>query len=228
MHHKSIALLTAPAGVNREHFQQETLCRLSAAPSADVVRIAVNLVDVEPPSAAGESPSFDVAVQQWWRSSSGAPVVSSPLASLLRAPGGGLTEYLVRETVQKSDGRVFSGSRAKPGIKVIYLVRRHEHLSNQEAKARWSRHAGTAREHHVGMSQYIQNGVIRPLTPGAPLVHGIAELHFPTRGDLETRIYGTVEGRTAVQQDVDGLVAETIVLFTTEYHFAWAPIEESV
>jgi EthD domain len=101
--------------------------------------------------------------------------------------------------------------------KTIYLVRRREEIDDREAKRRWQEHASLARQHHVGMSRYVQNGVIAALTPGAPVVHGIAELSFPTREDLEKRMYGSVEGRQAIASDAAGLVAEATPLYTSEY-----------
>jgi hypothetical protein len=124
--------------------------------------------------------------------------------------------YQVSERVQlEGSGR--GGPGQTPGVKAIYLVRRHADLSDQEAKQRWKEHAPLARQHHVGMDRYVQNGVIRALTPDAPIVNGIAELHFPTLDDLVQRMYGSKEGREAISRDAAGLVAESTVLYTTEH-----------
>ncbi len=65
--------------------------------------------------------------------------------------------------------------------------------------------------------------MLQPLTAGAPLVHGIAELHFPTREDLEQRMYDSAAGRAAIAADTATLVAEATPLYTSEYILTSAP-----
>jgi hypothetical protein len=67
------------------------------------------------------------------------------------------------------------------------------------------------------MRRYVQNGVIDCLSAGAPVVNGIAELHFPTLADLEERMYDSEAGRAAIAADVSTLVAESAALYTSEY-----------
>ena len=125
--------------------------------------------------------------------------------------------YQVSETVQVDDLRQPRLGERSPGIKVIYLVRRNELLNDREARVRWKDHATLAKMHHAGISRYVQNGVIKALTPDAPVAHGIAELHFPTRDDLEERFYDSDQGRAAIEADVSTLVAESQALYTSEY-----------
>jgi uncharacterized protein (TIGR02118 family) len=67
----------------------------------------------------------------------------------------------------------------------------------------WSRqHAPLARRHHPALWRYVQNVVVRPLTPTTPEVDGIAELTFATVEDLRQRMYDSDEGRRVIGDDV--------------------------
>lgn len=125
--------------------------------------------------------------------------------------------YQVSERVQKDAWLGAPEVGRTPGAKVIYLVRRRQELSDAEASRLWKAHAPVAREHHVGMARYVQNGVIRALGEDAPVYHGIAVLHFPTFEDFERRMYSSPQGRETVQRDADQLVEESIALICGEF-----------
>jgi hypothetical protein len=187
-----------------------------------LARLAVNIADIQPAVASPQRPHHYAAALEYWFEE--APVDVG--AALDRAwqeapppPSLNRWRYRVSERIQlgSHDGQL-TGARS-PGVKALYLVRRPEGLSNEAATQGWRQHAGTARTHHIGMSRYIQNGVIEPLTPGAPVVHGIAELSFPTLEDLEQRMYGSEEGRQAISREASALVGEVVTLYTSEYLF---------
>jgi hypothetical protein len=185
-------------------------------------RLAVNIAGVEPVLAAPQPAHRYVAALEYWFDAppidataalDGAWDAAPPPSALNR------WRYRVSERVQLgSDDSPPTGTRS-PGVKALYLVRRPEGLSNEAATQGWRQHADTARTHHVGMTRYIQNGVIESLTPGAPVVHGIAELSFPTLEDLEQRMYGSEEGRQAIGREASVLVGEVVTLYTSEYLF---------
>lgn len=177
--------------------------------------LTVNAVDLHVREMPAPPP-YAVVTELWFPTLDDYAIASASW----RGPNARLASviaYDVSERVEKDHPRTWPAGSASPGVKAIYLVRRREELSDGEARRRWSSHAGTAREHHVGMSRYVQNGVRRALTADAPVLHGIAMLHFPTVDDLEQRMYGSEEGRRALQRDVEGLVAEAIPLYTTEH-----------
>lgn len=183
-------------------------------------RLVVNIVDVEPALPAPASRALYDAVAECWFDTAGhymAAVEGSRLRGDLEEQGARFHVYLVRERVQLDDGLAPPPGERSPGAKAIYLSRRLEGLSDEEAKARWRQHAPLAVKHHAGMRKYVQNGVVSALTPGSPVVHGIAELHFPTLQDLEQRMYESEAGREAIREDVAGLVAESSALFCSEY-----------
>jgi len=202
----------------RERFLEDALRRAVLFPSPS--RYTVNIADVTP-AAASEPPRYDVVEECAFDS-------NSDFAAWGRAVAAGLPvnlaesieacfSYHVSERVQLDDGRAPIPGERSPGVKAIYIVRRNAALSDAEAKQRWKEHAPVAREHHVGMRRYVQNGVIDCLSAGAPIVNGIAELHFPTLADLEERMYDSEAGRAAVAADVSTLVAESAALYTSEY-----------
>lgn len=209
---KVISAIHAPGPGQRETFRKETLAivfeSLRALPGLQ--RLVVGLADVE--TTAGPErvrPRYDIVVQSWWTGEAPAIMPGLPQGSICHS-------FLVAEHVQLAPpSPVAVGVR--PGVKAVYFVRRRDDLDDRQAKARWTSHADTARRHHAGMVEYVQNGVIRALDDGAPVVHGIAELHFPTLRDLEERLYDSPEGHRAVQADVDGLVAEAHPVYTTEH-----------
>jgi hypothetical protein len=184
--------------------------------------LAVNIADIEPAVAPSERPHRYVAAIEYWFAKAPMDVGAAVDRAWRQAtPSLAMHRWLYRvsERIQLGihDGRG-NGERS-PGVKALYLVRRPEGLSNEAATRGWRQHSDTARTHHVRMSRYIQNGVIESLTPGAPVVHGIAELSFPTVEDLEQRIYGSQEGRQAIRREASTLVGEVVTLYTSEYVF---------
>lgn len=216
---KYYLLLRRPAGEERATFQHRLRAEIASrwleqAPWTR--RLIVNLVDVAPPpgATAGEPP-YDVAIEGWYESPE--DFQDAYLRLPLDEQPARCAVYQVRERIQLDGEQGRPLGERSPGVKVIYLVRRNAALSDAEAKQRWKEHAPLAKQHHAGMSRYVQNAVLQPLSLDAPVVHGIAELHFPTREDLEQRMYGSEEGRAAIAADTATLVAESTPLYTSEY-----------
>ena len=102
--------------------------------------------------------------------------------------------WVVEERVQwdTDDGAV-------PAVTQLSFVRRLPPLSRDAFAAHWSeRHAPLARVHHPGIGRYVQHVVL----DGDDETDGIAELGFPTRRDLEERMYDSDEGKRAIREDV--------------------------
>ncbi len=129
---------------------------------------------------------------------------------------GPVAAYHVAEHIAKDEPpRPVPGQRT-PGVKAIYFVRRRPALSDHEASTLWRDHADVAREHHTGMSRYVQNAVIAALVPGSPVFHGIAVLHFPSLEDLSERMYSSSAGEAAIRSDATRLVEEAVFLPCSE------------
>lgn len=120
--------------------------------------------------------------------------------TLIRAP---LTAYLVDERVQwdhLGQERIYGET---PGVKRISFIKRVPPITHAAFASHWTDvHAPLARVHHPAICRYVQNVVVEGLTPGAPEVDGIAELHFRAYDDLLHRMYDSEEGRDRVQADV--------------------------
>ena len=108
--------------------------------------------------------------------------------------GGPARRWLVEERVQwdAEDGVV-------PAVTQLSFVRRDRSLSRAAFAAHWSeRHAPLARTHHPGIGRYVQHVVL----DGDDETDGVAELGFPTRRDLEERMYDSDEGKQVIREDV--------------------------
>ena len=103
--------------------------------------------------------------------------------------------------------RTWPDGETAPGVRMVSFVRRAHDLTPQQFARHWTeRHAPLARKHHVGLWDYTQNVVRRAYTPGGGQIDGIAELHFRTRADFETRFYDSDEGRAAIREDVQRFI----------------------
>ncbi len=217
---KLFTVIGAREGLDRAAFHRQLL--RERAPRllegcGSLRRYVVNLVDVEPKVEQRAAPRYDAATEMWFETLDDYRACEDEIGRSLHGLAGVAYTYHVSERIQLDEqAPVGPGSRS-PGVKAVYLTRRIEGLSEEEAKRRWKAHAPLAVKHHSGMAKYVQNGVYSAITPGAPVIHGVAELHFPTLADLEERMYDSAEGRQAIAADVAGLVAESTVLYTSEY-----------
>jgi hypothetical protein len=200
-------------------------------------RYVVNLIDVKasirhraggtPLNRELDPPPFEVATEMWFDSFDdfkdptrlyANPAAAKSVLDDLRAMGATVYDYLIAETIQwDRTPRPALGERT-PGVKAIIFTRRNENIANKEVEALWRNHKIVAQKYHCYATTYIQDGVIAPLTQDAPVVHGLAELYFPTTEDLEERFYGgTLEGERAIGADAGPFVADAIGLYSSEY-----------
>jgi len=200
-------------------------------------RYVVNLVDIKasirhragltPLNREIDPPPFEVVTELWFdsfddfkdpRRRYATPAAAELLEDDLRGMGAMVYDYLIAETIQwDRTPRPAAGERTD-GVKAIIFTRRKEDVPNKEVEALWRKHRIVAEKYHCYATTYIQDGVIAPLTRGAPVVHGLAELFFPTKEDLEERFYGgTIEGEKAIAADAGPFVADAIGLYSSEY-----------
>jgi uncharacterized protein (TIGR02118 family) len=119
------------------------------------------------------------------------------------AQGMQVTAYLVDQRVQWDYERDWPDGAPSPGVKQLSFVRRLPSITRDEFAAHWNDvHAPLARVHHPGIWRYVQNVVVEPLTPAAPELDGVAELHFRTVDDLRDRMYDSEEGKARIRADV--------------------------
>ena len=237
---KVMQFIACQPGADRAAFREHYLrhhAALVMLHSPRLLRYVVNLVDVKASirHRAGaprinrehDPPPFEVITEMWWNGFDdfkdparryATPASRELLEDDLRNMGATVYDYLISETVQwNRTPRPAAGERT-PGVKAIIPTRRNESLENKQVEDLWRKHRFAAEKYHCFATSYIQDGVIATITEGAPVVHGMAELFFPTREDLEERFYGgTVEGEHAIAADAGPFVADAINLYSSEY-----------
>jgi hypothetical protein len=114
-----------------------------------------------------------------------------------------LDAYLVEERVLIDYRRDWPDGVESPGVRRISFVQAAPGVSRREMAEHWAEvHWPIARVHHPALWRYVQNVVVEPVTPQAPAVDGIAELHFRNITDLRDHFYDSHEGRRIVADDV--------------------------
>jgi len=125
--------------------------------------------------------------------------------------------WLVDEVVQWDYERDWRDGESSPGIKMFYFGQRKPGLSRDEFVRRYrDGHAPLARIHHPGIWRYVQNFVVRPLTPGAPELDSVAELHFRSERDFAERMYRDAASVQVVADDVATFLGPTTAVATRE------------
>jgi uncharacterized protein (TIGR02118 family) len=104
--------------------------------------------------------------------------------------------------------RTWPDGAPAPGVKMVSFMRRAEGLTHEQFVRHWTeRHAPLALEHHPGLWNYRQHVVRRAFTPGGDAVDGIAELHFRSRDDFDTKLFGGEASKRAIFEDVARFMA---------------------
>lgn len=216
---KIVSFLIRRPGIDDAELQR--VCLESLATLA-VPRVVVSFVDVDPAEVgldpASVPPRAYDAVVEICEDSSEIAATARDLEALLESVISFSCSYLVREIVQKRRERTWPLGQRSPGVKGIYPVTRLPDASREEFVRHWREvHAPLALRHHVGMSQYVQNVVLEPLTPDAPAYDGISELHFPTARDMRERFIDSPEGASRIAADVSRFVETSLRLDASEY-----------
>ena len=222
---KLLTLLKRAEGVERDAFHRALLkdhAPRIGAHQPGLAGLIIDLVDIPAEEAGlrpGGEPSFDAIVETWvtadpehvdgttlWRDDALSGLVSAAHT------------YHVAVRVMREVERTWPVGERSPGVKSVYLARRPQDLTPQGYADHWGNtHAPLALKHHVGMWRYIQDVVIRPVSPGAPPWDGFAELHFHTAQDLRERFYDSDEGRAVIAADVARFSSGGRVLHCSEY-----------
>lgn len=188
------------------------------------VRRVINIVDLTPADCGWNDvtgyPAFHALDEIWFGS-------MGDLADFVA--GYGLPEhtatawhYGVDEVVRK-DTRAERlpdlGARARaPGVKEVFLLTRPAGKTREQFAEHWRDvHGPLALRQHVGLWKYVQNIVTTWFTPEAPEFDGIAELHYPSLDDADTRRHASPEGHAEIAADRPKFVGDSIWLFAGEY-----------
>lgn len=225
---KIITFVKAGDDGDRAALRRWTLAEAAPAILAggkDIHRLIVNLVDVDPGDAewlrpgevrsAPTTPAYDVVIESWVAAGRETDVAAA-LASLFAPRAGRTWSYAATEWVQK-ENRKRAGPARSPGVKYLVQCRFFDDLPASAAQRSWAHHVKLALRVHVGMDIYIRNWIDASLTPGAPRVDGVGELHFPTVADMRERWFCSDHGRGEIVQDIGHFLQSGTRLYASEY-----------
>jgi len=167
-------------------------------------RYVVNVID----DAQEKTPeAFDAVAELWfdslddyadlsrrYDSPDGRAAVDASRAALVGSAAG----YHVDPLVQRDYERTWPDGERSPGRKTIAPLRRKDGLSHEQFVEHWLHaHAPLALKHVLGIGRYVTNVVLASLTPDAPEVDGIVEVHYTGE-----RRFDSPEGQAILMEDV--------------------------
>ena len=150
-----------------------------------------------------------------------------PFRDLLHPVASRIEVWRIATENPKRYERDWPDGAASPGVKMISLMQRTEGITHAKFVQHWTQnHTPLALKHHIGLWNYRQNVVRRSYTPGGRAVDGIAELHFRTREDHDTKFFDDDAGRAIIFEDIPKFmrldISQTAMM--TEHIFRTAPI----
>lgn len=181
----------------------------------------VNVVDGSP---AGWEP-FDSVGELWfddlrsyrerlYDSPEGEAAVHDDVARFI----GGVHAYATTEHVQKPRSSAAPIGRRSPGVKMICPLFRRPEMTHEAFVTHWlERHVPLALSHHPGLTRYVTNVVDERLSPDAPPLDGVAELHFESARDFRDRLFDSADGERIVREDLARFIGRTSAYVATEY-----------
>lgn len=128
----------------------------------------MTLTTVDPPIIA--------VVTVWTAQSYGSAV--GDLVAHLEREFGSVAGYLVTESVPLAVPRVDLGQRT-PGLSNMAFLRRPDGLDEETWRRRWHLDHTEVAVQTQATFGYVQNAVVRAVTPGAPVIAAIVEEFFP-------------------------------------------------
>jgi len=121
--------------------------------------------------------------------------------------------YLVEERVQRDYERAWPDGEASPGLKLVAPLSRVNGLTHEQFVEHWTNtHSELALKHVLGMGRYVTNVVVRALTPGAPEIDGIVEVHYTGK-----REFDSPEGERIMIEDTQSLLQTPARHMAIEY-----------
>ena len=210
---KVLYLLNAGEGTSgdalREQLVDDVAPRLL---SAGAHQVQVNVMDSGVEAAAGSrlrsgtGPCPDAMVSIWVDSAN-APLRAA-YDQVLRDVDADVTAYLVTESAPLP-GKPVEGRR--PGYTQVSFLQRPERLDEQSWLAHWHDHHTQVAIDTQATSRYLQNLVVRPLTPGAPPCTAMVEESFPEEAMTDQSVFFDAVGDDARRQaNADALMASVM------------------
>jgi hypothetical protein len=188
---KLLYLVNAGEGVSgdglRVHLVDDVAPRLL---TAGAHQVQVNVMDAGVEAAGGSrlrsgtGPCPDAMVSLWLDSAN-APLRAAH-DELLREVDAGVMAYLVTESAPLP-GEPVEGRR--PGYTQVSFLQRPERLDEQAWLAHWHDHHTQVAIDTQATSRYVQNLVVRPLTPGSPPCSAVVEETFPAEAMTDPAVF---------------------------------------
>ncbi len=155
-------------------------------------------------SGTGPCPDAMVSV---WVDSANAPLRAA-YDEVLREVDTGVVAYLVTESAPLP-GAAVDGRR--PGYTQVSFLQRPERLDEQSWLDHWHDHHTQIAIDTQATSRYLQNRVVRPLTPGAPPCSAVVEESFPEAAMTDQSVFFDAVGDDARRKvNADRLMASVL------------------
>lgn len=212
---KVLYLLNAPDDVSRDQLRDQLVQELAPRlldTGSRVVQVNVMDSDVEPAagsrlrSATGACPDALVAL---WVESANAPL-RAKYDALLREVDAGFVAYLVTES-SPLPGEYVVGRR--PGYSQVSFLQRPPRLDEQAWLTHWHEvHTQVAIDTQA-TSRYVQNVVVRALTPDAPPCDAIVEEVFPLAAMTDPSVFFDAVGDDVRRKANGDALMESVMAF---------------
>jgi hypothetical protein len=199
---KVLYLLNARAGTSGDRVREQLID--DVAPqllTAGAHQVQVNVMDSGVEAAAGSrlrsgtGPCPDAMVSVWVGSAN-APLRAA-YDEVLREVDAGFIAYLVTESAPLP-GDTIDGRR--PGYTQVSFLQRPERLDEPSWLAHWHDHHTQVAIDTQATSRYIQNLVVRALTPTAPPCTAVVEECFPAEAMTDQSVFFDAVGDDARRQ----------------------------
>ncbi len=212
---KVLYLVNAREGTSGDRVRE--LLVVDVAPrllAAGAHQVQVNVMDSGVDDAAGSrlrsgtGPCPDAMVSVWVDSAN-APL-RAPYDEALREVDAGVIAYLVTESAplpgDPVDGR-------RPGFTQVSFLQRPERLDEPSWRAHWHDHHTQVAIDTQATSRYIQNVVVRPLTPDAPPCTAVVEECFPAGAMTDQAVFFDAVGDDGRRQSNADALMSSVMAF---------------
>lgn len=182
--------------VDRDRCRQELLGPVSAGLQAAGARgVQVNVDDAPVAQVLIRPNTFEqpiAAVVCLWVDRAGGPEVAR-MEEILRGASSRLAGYVVVESVPLPMPAPDAPGARTAGFTNIAFLRRPAGMDFEHWRSRWQDHHTQVAIDVQGTFGYVQNLVVRALTPDAPEFAAIVEEQFPDAADTDLRAFYGVD-----------------------------------
>ena len=176
--------------------------------------VQVNVVDDDVEAAAGSrmrsgsGPHPDALVTAWVESANGP--LRAPFDAVLREVDEAFVAYLVTES-RPLPGDVAEGRR--PGYTQVSLLQRPARLDEAAWLTHWHEHHTRVAIDTQSTTRYVQNSVVRALTPNAPPCTAIVEETFPIEAMTDPAVFFDAVGDPERQKGNGDALMTSVMAF---------------